>query len=682
MLDLIATSPSFIVLVAIFAFGAAGAFLGRRSDGFANWWGNLLAALGSIWGLVFASSVLISGNDVVVRGVMSDFPLLSLSFHIDRLSAFFIGVICLVALFCSIYAVDYIKDYYRRYSIGGLTFFFNMFIGAMLLVVAASNAIVFLIAWEAMSLASYFLVTYDRNDNNNVKAGYTYLVMTQVGTMFILLAFMVLYGYTQSFDFAAIKGGVSIMPQLARDLVFGLAFIGFGTKAGVIPVHIWLPTAHPAAPSHVSALMSGVMIKMGIYMMVRMFLDILQPAPTWWGVVVLVVGSVSCVLGVLYALTEHDIKRLLAYHSIENIGIILLGLGGAMVFASLHQNGLMLLSLAAALFHTLNHAIFKSLLFLAAGSVIHSTHTRNIEKYGGLIRFMPMTALFFLVGSMAISALPPFNGFFSEWFTFQSLFHGAMSSDLYVKWAFLIAIGALALTGGLAVACFVKAFGTTSLARPRSEAVLHAKDASWGMRIGMAGLVALCLALGLLAAPVITVLQSIVAQFTNVHVASLTAVSAVQVLTVGRGYASVWSPGIFALVALVPVLVWLVVRYGVNRRQKVRTDLTWDCGTDMTGRMEITSTGFARSIVSIFKGVLKPTMQHDLEYDDAASRYAPKSRLVTLHVADVYQKYSYGPLYDAAVRTSRLVKRIQSGNVNAYVLYIFVVLVITLLVGV
>ncbi len=683
MLSALANSSSFLALIGIFVAGAVGSLIVRRNDRLANRWGNFFAIVGSLWGLAFASAVLISGHNVAIQGIVSDFPFLSLTFQIDKLGAFFILAISLIALFCSVYAVDYIKDYYHRYSIGGLGFFYNLFIAAMVLVVGAANGIVFLIAWEVMSLASYFLVTYDRRDPNNVKAGYLYLVMTHVGTAFILLAFILLYASTGSFDFDAIKAGAAAMPQLLKDAVFGLAFIGFGTKAGVIPVHIWLPSAHPAAPSHVSALMSGVMIKMGIYMMVRMFLDILQPVPTWWGVAVLVVGAVSCVLGVLYALTEHDIKRLLAYHSIENIGIILLGVGGALVFSSLHLPALMMLSLGAALFHTLNHAIFKSLLFLGAGSVIHAMHTRNIEEYGGLARLMPVTAVFFLIGSMAISALPPFNGFFSEWFTFQALFHGAMSGDLVVKWAFLIAIGALALTGGLALACFVKAYGATFQARPRSEAAKHAHEVPFGMKAAMAGLALLCVAVGATAAPVLTALSDIARQVVGVpQVAAITSVSATQVLTVAHGYAAVWPPALLGLLLAVPILVWLVVRFGVNAKQKVVIGSTWDCGTELTERMEITSTGFARSIIMIFRGVLKPTIQHQIEYDDSASRYMPTSRTVSLGVDDVYHKYSYGPMYDSAVAVSRFIKRIQNGNINSYVLYIFIVLVITLLVGV
>ncbi|MEK7493595.1 MAG: proton-conducting transporter membrane subunit, partial [Patescibacteria group bacterium] len=414
MTDIILSSCGFFALIASFAVGAFGALLFRRNDVLANAWSSAFAMLGSAWGIVYALSALNAVNTpAYVVDASAAFPLLSVSFHIDKLSAFFIFIISLIALLCSIYGMGYVKHFYKKYNIGSLGFFYNFFIVGMLLVVSAANALVFLIAWEIMSVASYFLVVYERNDQRNVRAGFLYFVMTHIGTAFILLSFLVMYKFTGSFQFETIAANVASIPPLAASAVFVLALVGFGTKAGIIPLHIWLPDAHPAAPSHVSALMSGVMIKTGIYMMIKIFLDVFTDVPLWWGLTVLIVGAISSLLGVLYALTEHDIKRLLAYHSIENIGIILLGVGSAMVFSSSGMMPLAMLGVVAALFHTLNHATFKSLLFLSAGAVVASTHTRNIEEYGGLIKRMPQTAFFFLIGSMAISALPPFNGFFS-----------------------------------------------------------------------------------------------------------------------------------------------------------------------------------------------------------------------------------------------------------------------------
>ncbi len=678
MLEVIASQAGFTGVLALFGLGAIGSLLFRKNDNLANWISGLFAIAGSLAGLLFAASIFLAQG--VSFTVPSTFPLLALSVRADALSAFFISVIALIALFCSIYGIGYVKHFYKKYSIGALGFLYNLFIASMILVVSAANGILFLIAWEIMSLISYFLVVYDRNEESNVKAGSLYLVMTQIGTAFILAAFLLLYKFTGSFDLDAIRTGSALIPVLVKNIVFVLAMIGFGTKAGIIPFHVWLPSAHPAAPSHVSALMSGVMIKTAIYMMIRIFLDVLQPVPVWWGLTALIVGSVSALLGVLYALTEHDIKRLLAYHSIENIGIILLGLGASLTFLSLSMPSLALLGLAAALFHTLNHATFKSLLFLGAGSVINATHTRNMEEYGGLIKYMPQTALFFLTGSMAISALPPFNGFFSEWLTFQALFRGIAVLGLSAKWIFVIAAAALAFTGGLALACFVKAFGATFLARPRSEEVRHAKESSFSLRAGMGALAALSLLFGLFSGYLTFFFEKIGNSLSVFENAGLPVSLPVgQVMGAGNGFASVSAPALFGFLVSAILMVFFAARYLVRRDQKIRTGETWDCGTDLTPRMEITSTGFARSIILIFKGVLKPSIQHEVEYRDSESRYLPKSRNVILAVRDVYQSHLYDPLQGAITKLSLRAKNIQSGNINVYVLYLFVALLAVLL---
>jgi hydrogenase-4 component B len=678
-MDMITNQTGFIVLLLLFAAGAMGSLVLRKEDTLANLWNSLFSIAGSVWGISFALSILVMGHDLSFTAGTAVSPLLSLAFHIDKLSAFFIFVISLIALFSSVYGIGYVKHFYKTYSIGALGFFYNLFIAGMLLVVSASNGIFFLIAWEIMSVTSYFLVVYDRNDESNVKAGFLYLIMTHVGTAFIILSFLLFYKFTGSFDFETVKAGAALIPPSVKNIIFVLAMIGFGTKAGIVPFHIWLPGAHPAAPSHVSALMSGVMIKTGIYMLIRIFLGMLQPVPVWWGLTVLVVGSVSSLLGVLYALTEHDIKRLLAYHSIENIGIILLGLGSALTFSSLGMPSLALLGLIAALFHILNHAVFKSLLFLSSGSVINQTHTRNMEEYGGLIRFMPQTAFFFLVGAMAISALPPFNGFFSEWLTFQSLFKGIAVPDFSAKWTFILAAGALAFTGGLALACFVKAFGATFLARPRSPEVAHAKESALSLRVGMGALAVLSFLFGIFSGYLIPFLEGIgrdLGAFQNAP--SFVNVSPGQDITVGNGFASVSAPALLLFFVVVIFIVSVTVKFIINRTQRIKIGETWDCGTDLTPRTEITATGFARSIILIFKGVLKPSIQKEIEYNDSRSRYLPKTRTVTLGISDVYGSYVYKPLRKMITGLSLRTKDIQSGNINAYISYIFIALVIAL----
>ncbi|OGH92962.1 MAG: hydrogenase 4 subunit B [Candidatus Magasanikbacteria bacterium RIFOXYD2_FULL_39_9] len=672
MLTTISSSTIFFISLLLFGIGAVGSLVLAKSDKWANVAGSVFAVSGSISGLVSSLSVLIK-NSVFSFNFDLLAPLLSVSFRVDRLSAFFIFVISLIALVASIYSLGYVKHFYNKYNIGALGFFYNLFLAGMLMVVSAHNAIFFLVVWETMSLASFFLVIFENKEKSNLRAGYLYFIMTHIGTAFIIMAFLLLYRSTGSFDFTVIKNSMGEVSLLVKNLVFVLALIGFGTKAGIIPVHIWLPRAHSAAPTHVSALMSGVMIKTGIYMFIRIFMDMMTGIPVWWGVVVLVIGSVSSLLGVLYALTEHDIKRLLAYHSIENIGIILLGLGSSLVFWASDMKSLAVLGLVASLFHTLNHATFKALLFMGAGSVISQTHTRNMEEYGGLIKHMPQTAFFFLVGAMAISALPPFNGFFSEWATFQSLFYGIKSLSVSVQWVFLLGAGSLAFTGGLAAACFVKAFGAIFLARPRSEEAKHAKESAVTLRIAMAILAALTLVIGFFASYITSVLATVASSVRALGFAEPVFSSAAGAFSLKDGFATVSMPTILFSIVAALVLAWIVLKI-INRQAKIKIERTWDCGTNLNGRMEITATGFSRSIITVFRGLLKPTKQTDVEYHDADMRYFAKSSAVHLGIEDIYLNNLYKPLQALVARLAAHVRKIQLGNLNVYVLYIFLTL--------
>ncbi|MBI5870828.1 MAG: hydrogenase 4 subunit B [Actinobacteria bacterium] len=671
-MDFLITPAAYLIMLAFFAAGALGALLLWRNDRAANAWSHWLAIAGSAAGLIFSGAVLYKGVAPSFAAV-SSLPLLSLSFRIDRLSAFFMLVISLVALACSIYALGYVRHYYGNYSIGVLGFFYNIFIASMIAVVTAHNALFFLIVWEVMALASYFLVVYENREPSSIRAGSLYFIMTHAGTVFIIIAFLLMYRCAGSFDFGALRDGLSDASPLMRNAIFVSALIGFGAKAGIIPLHVWLPSAHPAAPSHVSALMSGVMIKTGIYMMIRIYLDFLPGSYLWWGLALLVAGAISSLLGVLYALSESDLKRMLAYSSIENIGIILLGLGSALVFQSFGLDSLAALGLAAALFHTINHAAFKALLFLGAGSVINATHTRNIEKYGGLIKVMPQTAFFFLIGSIAIAALPPLNGFFSEWLTFQALFQGVMAFDVATKVVFILAIGSLAFTGGLAAACFVKAFGITFLARPRSEQAMHASESARSLLVAMAGLSLVVAGLGLFAGVVLGELTPVAGSLANLRGAQAADVAGFRSVSIEGGFASVSMPALFFGLAAVIATVAVAVRI-LARRRKVRTGPTWDCGTDLTPRMEINAEGFSRSLITVMRGVLRPSSETEIEYHDA-SGYFPRIGTVTMGLHDIYQTYIYKPLRDLTTMVAGQVTKVQSGNVNAYILYIFLTLI-------
>lgn len=675
-INLLTPAILFLFTLLAWAIGAGGSLILNKNNIAANIWGNSFAVIGSITGLLCSLFVLITGQ-AFSFSADSSLPLLSFSFNVDSLSAVFIFIISLLGLFCSIYGLGYLKHYYGKYSIGALGFFYNIFLAGMIMVASASNLVFFLIAWELMSLASYFLVIFENKKQESIAAGLLYFIMTHIGTAAITLAFLLLYQATGSLDFGGIKESIMDVSPFVKNLVFALCLIGFGTKAGIIPLHIWLPSAHPAAPSHVSALMSGVMIKTGILMFVRIFFDVMPRAPLWWGIVILVLGAISSLLGVLYALTEHDIKKLLAYHSIENIGIILLGLGSALVFWSLNMMPLSMLALTASLFHTLNHAIFKSLLFMGAGSVISATGTRNIEKYGGLIKYMPVTAFFFLVGSMAISALPPFNGFMSEWITFQSLFAGISEASGLARWIFIVAAGALAFTGGLAALCFVKVFGATFLARPRSTEVADATDPSVITLLGMAIPAVLTLILGLGAGTVIQMLSGVIKNLTAFH--SFETAAYVGSFAVGLKNTNtlVSAPFILMSITMAMIISLLFVSF-LARGRKVKIGRTWNCGARFTPRMEITSTGFARSIITIFQGILKPTKQVAIEYRDKNLHYFPKSHTVNIGIENIYQLYFYKPVYHIMVRASDVVKKIQSGTVQLYILYILIALCVML----
>jgi hydrogenase-4 component B len=676
MFDSFTSPDEFYAILLVFAAGAIGSLALSGKDRVANYWGNGLAIAGSALGLVYSCFALLRGG-FAAQSFESPFPGLSVSFRIDPLSAFFMLVICLIALFSSIYAVSYVRHYYGKYNLGLLGFLYNSFIASMILVVTTNHAFWFLIVWEIMSLSSYFLVVFEHREPANVRAGTLYFIMAHVGTAFIILSFLLMYSVTGSFDFEAIRSQIGSASPLIKGTIFLCALIGFGTKAGIIPLHIWLPGAHPAAPTHVSALMSGVMIKTGIYMLIRISLNLMSAPPLWWGMTILVAGSVSALMGVLYALAEHDIKRLLAYHSIENIGIILLGLGSALVFSSAGMNTLAALGLVAALYHTLNHATFKALLFMGAGAVISQTHTRNIEHYGGLIKTMPQTALFFLVGSMAISALPPLNGFFSEWLTFQSLFHGLGPFDILQSFPFILATGSLAFTGGLAAACFVKAFGATFLARPRTAEAAHAKESPWMMRLGMACLALCTVVLGVGAGTASRILTEISSNLIPVSENSVYGLTALGSLRTSDGFAEISMPALFIGLVLVCGLVGVLV-YVLTQRRKTTIGPTWDCGSPLTPRMEITATGFSRSIIMIFKGVLRPSKQTDTEYHDENLRYFPKSTTVTMTLRDLYQPYIYEPLHELMMKMAERTRQIQSGNINTYILYIFITLICVL----
>ena len=585
-------------------------------------------------------------------------------------------VICVAALAVSIYSIGYTREYFGKKSIGLLGFLYNLFILSMILVVSANNAILFLIVWEVMSLISYFLVTYEHENKEARQAGYIYILMTHIGTGFIILSFLILAGSGGSFSFDSFRaGGTSMLPWM-KDAAFLLALIGFGTKAGIVPLHIWLPYAHPAAPSNVSALMSGIMIKTAIYGLIRVTFDFLGGDVFWWGMLILIAASVSALLGVMYALMEHDMKRLLAFHSVENIGIILIGVGMSVIFMSAGMPKLAAFGLIAGLYHLINHAVFKALLFMGAGSIIYSTHTKNIEKMGGLLKKMPWTGAFFLIGSISISALPPFNGFVSEWLTFQSQLLGVNISDDIAKIIILFSGAALGLTSALAAACFVKAFGISFLALPRSSHAEHAKEVPVSMLFGMGILALLCIVLGIFPMYVMPFIDTVTSPMVG---ASITddVTFGLSLATFGPlsgSISTIWMIVLLFILLPLPIILALLV----GGRTKTRKYETWGCGQPVsTARNEYTATAFSKPIRIWFGNIYRPRREIHATY--AVSPYFKESFSFHSQIEPVFEKYLYNPVAWIVVRLSRILRVIQTGSIQLYLLYILITLVIALI---
>jgi len=613
--------------------------------------------------------------------VPSGIPLFAYSFNYDALSGFFNLTLAILAGSVSIYSLSYLKEFEGKRNIGFFGFLFHLLLLSLTVVFTAANAFFFLIGWEAMALVAYGLVTFYQEDRETRRAGLLYIVMAHVDAGCLLLGFALLMHVSGSADFASFHTAATQLSSAQQSAAFVLFFLGFGIKAGVIPFHIWLPAAHPVAPSNISALLSGIVLKAGIYGMARIFLDGLGVLPSWAGLLVLVVGVASAVLGVLYALMEHDLKRLLAYHSIENIGIILIGLGAALVFRVAGHPQLAGVALIAALFHTLNHAIFKCLLFLGAGSVLHSTGTRNMEELGGLIRPMPVTACCFLIGAVAISGLPPLNGFVSEWLTYQSLLAGFGATGGLTRILFPLAGSMLALTGALAAACFVKAFGITFLALPRSAASGSAHEAPRSMLVGMGWLAIACVALGLGASWFLPVFGALTEQLLGQSVGANLITGRGLVLSTGLGHGGTVSTaviGIGLLVLLVPAVLLVSI---AGRRFVRRRGPTWDCGLPgLSAENEYTATAFSKPLRMIFSVLYQPRREIQTVFD--VSPYFPKAIRFESEIEPTFEKRLYIPLKDLLLRFATRMRAIQAGSIHIYLAYIFITLVLLLLFGV
>jgi hydrogenase-4 component B len=605
--------------------------------------------------------------------ISSGIPLFAYSFDYDALAGFFNLTLAILAAAVSIYSFGYLKEFEGKRNVGFFGFLFLLLLLSLTIVFTAANAFLFLIGWEVMALVAYGLVTFYHEDRETRRAGLLYIVMAHIDAGCLLLGFALLMQVSGSADFASFRIAAVHLSSSQQSAAFVLFFLGFGIKAGVIPFHIWLPAAHPVAPSNISALLSGIVLKAGIYGMARIFLEGLGVLPSWAGLLVLIVGVASAVLGVLYALMEHDLKRLLAYHSIENIGIILIGLGAALVFRVAGHPQLAAVALIAAMFHTLNHAIFKCLLFLGAGSVLHATGTRNMEELGGLIRPMPVTAFCFLIGAVAISGLPPLNGFVSEWLTYQSLLAGFGVTGGLTRILFPLAGSMLALTGALAAACFVKAFGITFLALRRGAESRPVHEAPPSMLVGQGWLTVACLALGLGVTWFLPVFDALTEQLLGQRVGTNLISGHGLVLSAGMRHG-----GIGLVILLIPAL--LLASIGARRFAR-RRGPTWDCGLPgLSEENEFTATAFSKPLRMIFSVLYQPRREIQAVFD--VSPYFPKEIHFESEIEPTFEKRLYVPLKDLLLWFSTRMRAIQAGSIHAYLAYIFVTLVLLLLFGV
>ncbi|MFL5434477.1 MAG: proton-conducting transporter membrane subunit [Myxococcales bacterium] len=632
--------------------GMPGLFFRRDGRAGERLFAALMAAAGAV-GVAAAARAIASPSP---RGVAVPWavPGGSLEVHVDGLSAMFLAQIFFVSALGAVYGLGYWRQADHPRNGRKLRLFYGVLTGAMGVVVVARNGVLFLAAWEVMALCAFLTLTTEDEKAQVREVGYLYLCATRIGTLCLFAMFALLFGVTGQFAFDT-RGIDAALPT--STAIFLLGLIGFGIKAGLMPLHVWLPGAHAAAPTHVSALMSGVLIKTGIYGLARTAAGFAHP-PLWWGGVLLALGTMSAVLGVAFAIGQHDVKRLLAYHSVENIGIICMGLGLALLGRAVGHPELVVLGLAAALLHVWNHGLFKALLFLGAGSVIHATGTRELDRLGGLLRRMPATALLFLVGAVAICGLPPLNGFVSELFLYLGLFGAAAARDGRWWIATSFAAPALAMVGALAVACFVKVFGAVFLGVARSEDALLAHEPPRTMLAPMVALAACCLGIGLAPALVAPALDSAAAAW-DVHSPISAAAPLGQITLAG------------ALLVVALAIAGAALAFRVRRASAAPT---WDCGyAAPAATMQYTSSSFAQMLVGLFSFALRPR-----ERAPKLTATFPAAAAYHGELPDLVLDRAVLPSLRAAARALETLRLVQSGSVHSYLGYILLTLVLLL----
>ena len=617
--------------------------------------------------LIISISLILSRTDFIIS-FQSVIPFLTLSYKVDNLSLFFTGLISLLSFASSIYSVSYIKEFENQKV---LTFLYNLFIFSMIMVILSANVPTFLIWWEIMSIVSFLLVIFDYKRQENLNAGIFYIFMTHFGTTFIIISFILLYIYSGSLEF---KDFVSInLPEDVKFLVFLTSLIGFGTKAGIFPLHFWLPKAHPVAPSNVSALMSGVMIKTAIYMLIRFYFEFLKDIPVAFGYIVLFIGALSAIYGILYAYVQTDIKKMLAYSSMENIGIILIAVGLAMIFKSSHVWILMGISFIAVLYHTLNHTVFKGLLFLGAGSVLFKTHTKNMEELGGLNKFMPKTGILFLIGILGITALPPFNGFVSEWLIYQSLLFGSKLNYEFISFTMPLFASVLALTGAFALGSFAKLYGTVFLGIGRTDKVKKASESDGFMFTGMGFLAFMVVILGLIPILSVYVIDEVLKQIASFSIYNyIIYKNGLLLISTDYNFGRIST----SILAIAGIVIFVITYFLIRkiRNGNVREYETWACGlgeNNLTVKAQYSASGFSQPIRRILSFVYK--VKESLSF--SGKKYFLPKKTYKLEIIDRIEDLALS-LTDIFIKIVLKVRYfIQPGIIHVYIAYIILTLI-------
>ena len=658
----------FAIAILCYILGCFALLIPRKHQLFAHYFAQIMSILGSAIILILSVVYLLSGETALLKVAFVGKYMLA----IDGWSAVFLCITGLAGILTSIYAVDYALGYIgkRLRELSGL---WNLFLLSMVLVLVAQSAVSFLVSWEVMAIVSFLLVNHDSEKRETWQAAYQYLVMTHIGTAAIMIAFFTVGSSAAGLNFAELNG--TYLTGTVRDLAFIAAFLGFALKAGLVPLHVWLPNAHPAAPSHVSALMSGVMLKVAVYGFGRFIFGFLGPLDFWWGSLVMIVGLLSAFFGALYAQMEKDIKRILAYSSVENMGIVFAAMGAGMLLLTTSHKEYAVIGFTAAIIHSFNHSIMKSLMFMVAGAVNHAVDDKNIEKMGGLAKLMPWTAACALTGSLALAALPLTNGFIGEWLMFHSFAFLAQAdagtgTRILAALAFILA----GLASALALGCFVRVFGVVFLGRPRARRAESAHEVSRFMLVAMVMPALLIFLSGILASPIVSIAQHVI----EANLPALNLSDAGRLLIWGKGSGILNYDTLILLITAVVIAIfaWCIIYRG---KVFVKHDVIWNCGTEPTLRQQYSGTGFSKPIRRAFDFLLKP--RREVVFLQKENKYFGRSLAYTLTIPDRFTEKLYIPLQHHLVKTASFLRRIQAGSIRVYIGYVMVAMVLVLIWG-